>query len=121
MTLEVLFPQGKEVQLQGQTFNITPFKLGQLPVVLKAIQKIIQPIKQAEANGNFNDPAFLMGLIVEAGDDVIQLFSTILNRPIEFVQNFEMDESVNLVTAMIEVNSDFFSKRVQPLLHKNKI
>jgi hypothetical protein len=116
--LEILYPTGIDVTLHGEVFNIRPFKLGHITLVLKTVQQIIDPIKKAQITGNVNDPMVIMAILAETGDDLINLLSKILDRPVEFVNDLEQDESVKLISALIEVNKDFFSKRVQPILKK---
>lgn len=118
--LEILFPQGKEVILKEKVFTIKPFTLGQIPKVMQFMQKVAVPAQAAVYSGKAQDAATLMAIFAEAGEDIIKLVSAIIKEPVEFVTELEMDESVELIQAIIEVNKDFFSKKVAPILKKSK-
>lgn len=118
--LEILFPQGIDVNLKNEVINIKPFKLGQLPAVMKVMQKVANPIQQSMLTNVSQDANFLLSLIADFGDELIKLIALIIKKPIEFVEDLDQDETVILLKSIIEVNKDFFSKRVTPLIQQMK-
>lgn len=116
--LEILFPQGIEVTLKEELFTVKPFTLGQIPLVMAAMQKIAGPAQAALYSGKAQDAATLMGIFAVAGEDIIKLIAKIINKPEEYVNSLEMDESVKLIEAIVNVNKDFFLKKVTPILKK---
>lgn len=116
--LEVLFPSGKEITLTGKQFTITPFKFGQLPKVIKAITKAATNYEALKIEGTKIKPEVALTILSESGEDLIVLLSDILQVERTFIENLDPDEAVNLIIAFFEVNSDFFTKRVVPLITK---
>ena len=45
----------------------------------------------------------------------------VLEVEIEFIQNLEQDEAVNLLVVFYQVNKDFFSKKLLPILKSLKV
>ena len=114
--LEVLFPTGKEITLSGRQFVIKPFTFGQLPKVLKAVKKSTKMIEeQGISTSNVNSEAVLT-ILSESGTDLIDLLSEIMAVEKDFIEGLQVDEAIILITSFIEVNSDFFSKKVAPVL-----
>lgn len=112
--LEILFPTGKEVTIRNAVYCIKPFKLGQIPKVLKAINPIVG-VFAGLAQKNTNMLEVITSILAEGGDNILDLIVLATNSPAEFVKNeMELDEGIELLTAVIEVNSDFFIKKVLP-------
>jgi hypothetical protein len=84
------------------------------------MQKIATPAQAALYSGKAQDAAAIMAIFSEAGEDIIKLIAKLINKEISFVQELEMDESVLLIQAIIDVNKDFFSKKVTPILKKSQ-
>ena len=117
--LEVLFPTGKTITISNRTFSIIPFKFGQLPKIIKAISKAQTTVQQLELSGDkVAQQAAMITVLSECGTDLISLLADILDVDQSFIEELEMDEAVELLSAFFEVNADFFTKRVVPLLQK---
>lgn len=114
--LEVLFPNGVQVSLKGETFQIKPFTLGQLPVVMSLMKSAAGPTQKALLGLNPGDGAILMSILAEVGTELNTLIAKVLKKDLQWVEEIEMDEAVQLIIALIDVNKDFFSKKVTPLI-----
>lgn len=110
--LEVLFPEGKIINISGSDITIKPFTFGQLPKVMKLMKKLGG---LAIKNGNI-DFATALDVFADGGDELSVLMAECINKEVLFVTNLQMDEGLALIAAFIEVNSDFFIRKVLPML-----
>ena len=111
--LSILFPEGKEVTIRENVYCIKPFKLGELPKVLKAINPIVG-VFAGLAQKNANMLEVVTGILSEGGDNILQLMAIATKQPQEFIDELDLDEGIEVLTAVIEVNSDFFFKKALP-------
>lgn len=116
--MNTLFP-GKEIQLNtGETIIIKPFTFGQLPKAIKIGQKIGGLLANMYQQGKFEDQsqtsANLMLILSEGGEDLINLMSLGINKPRDWFDQLQGDDGLNLTIAFLEVNIDFFTKKMMP-------
>lgn len=116
--IETLFPTGKTITISNKEFHIIPFKFGQLPKVIKALNKAQLTVESLKIDNTKIDQAVMLTVLSECGTDLIVLLADILNEDKSFIEELEMDEAIILLQAFFEVNADFFTKRVVPLLQK---
>lgn len=118
--LDVLFPAGKEIQAGGETLIIKPLKFGQLPQASRLLAPVSKQIAAAfKASGEqtlADVAAQLVELMAESGEDVLRALGFFLGKPREWFDALDPDEGIALLYAVIEVNADFFNRRVLPLL-----
>lgn len=107
--ITTLFPQGKEVTLKGEKFLVMPFGFGQFPKVLSLMKRLKDP-----AEGSQLTLATLGTMLADNADVVVEFSTLATKKPASFFEDVPMDEGVALVQAIIEVNADFFVKRLQP-------
>ena len=48
------------------------------------------------------------------GEDLFSLMAILSDQPLEFIEELDLDEAVILLTAILEVNLDFFIQKVLP-------
>ena len=116
--LATLFP-GKEINLaSGETITIKPFTFGQLPKAIKIGQKIGGLLAEMYKQGKFEDKtqtsANLMLILSEGGEDLINLIGLGINKNREWFDQLQGDDGINLTIAFLEVNIDFFTKKMMP-------
>lgn len=118
--LNTLFP-GKEINLSsGEVITIKPFTFGQLPKAIKLGQKIggllADLYKQGKFQDSSNSAANLMLILSEGGEDLLSLIGLGINKPREWFDELQGDDGLNLTIAFLEVNIDFFTKKMMPQL-----
>lgn len=113
--LEVLFPQGKTLNIQGQELTIKPFKFGKLPAVFKAMEPIAGLFFNLTVAGT-NQISLISQLISEGGDNIMDLIVIGSGKTKEWVEELETEEGIDLLTAIIEVNFSFFTQKILPKL-----
>lgn len=110
--IEQLFPSGKEVTLKGKVFNIKPFGFGKFPKVLKLLKDMKDVASTDATLASVDVPT----LVMENADVVVEFAILATGEKKEFFDDLPLDEAVELLQAIIEVNADFFVKRLQPKL-----
>jgi hypothetical protein len=110
--LAVIVPNPKIIELSGEKIEIKPFTFGQLPKVMELIAKLTEPASQIKS---FQTQE-LAKIFSVFGEDIIQVLSVCLNKPVDFINNLRQDEGILLVKTFIEVNADFFTQTVLPLV-----
>lgn len=106
--LEVLFP-GRVITVAGEELLITPFKLTQIPVVAGLMAKYYR------LSGT-SDTLDVVDLIEKAGDDVWKMMCMSLGKDRAWLDTLNAEEGVDLLSAIIEENSDFFIKKLSPAM-----
>lgn len=114
--LNIIYPEGLKLTLQGQEVTINKFKFGQLPKVMRAIKSVAGPALQAFQTGVEPNLELFMEAGAEASSDLMQLMAECIKKPVSFIEDLDPDEGIKLIGAFFEVNADFFIKKVLPEL-----
>lgn len=105
--LETLVPHPVEVEAGGKTIAITPIRVKELPAFMRAVESLFG----AAASGA--DIAALLALNTDA---VIEAAAIGARQPRSFIDSLDLDELIDVAAAVLEVNADFFARRVAPRL-----
>jgi hypothetical protein len=116
-TLQQLFPLGKEVMIADKALRITPFKLGELPKVFRAVEPITTLVMEAFGSQQSQIKS-LTKIMVGGGDNVIDLIAIGSRQPRTWVEDLDADQGIELLAAVIEVNASFFVQKVLPILNR---
>jgi hypothetical protein len=100
--------QSVAVTVAGEQINVQPLKVGQVPAFARASRGILQDLDK------LNGADGIMELLADHGDDLIAAVSVATGMPVNLVQAIELDEFVGLATAVVQVNADFFTRRLAP-------
>lgn len=111
--LETMIPAPRTVTVGSEQVTIPPLKVKQLTQVLK-LSKPLVPSLSAMGKGN----ADIVALVVDFPDQVVAIVAVLLNRDVAWVEELEVDSLVDLATAVVEVNLDFFIQKVLPSVLK---
>lgn len=115
--LDALFPQPKRVSLTSVRgadgkpveIDVRPIRVGKLSAFMRAVSGLL---------GAFDDPDKLdvAALVMVHTDEIITALAVALDVEREFVEQLDVADLVTAVTAVIEVNADFFTHRLRPAL-----
>lgn len=116
--LNVLFP-AKEITIStGEVIKIAPFTFGQLPQALKLASKIGNLLGTLVKDGKLADKSkmatSIMFLISEGGEDLLNLLGLGINKDRAWFDTLQGDDGITLTVAFLEVNLDFFTKKMLP-------
>lgn len=104
--LNTLVPPATTITVGGESLSITPLRIGELPAFTRAIAPAI-----AEFRRDGVDWLALFGL---HGEAMLSALAVATRKPREWIEQLAADEAILLATTIIEVNSDFFARRVLP-------
>lgn len=123
--LDVLEPQARSVSFRGEGLEIRPLTVGQLPRLVRVARPVIDALFSQHAAPempNEGEPVdhdtldLMLDLIGNHGDAVFQAAAIAIGREPEWVAEGDLAEFAELATAVIEVNRDFFVRKLAPLL-----
>lgn len=98
-------PVPESMVIGGETLEISPLKVGELPTFARAVRPIASKLGP--------DPDWLR-LLSEDGESMIQALAIACRRPPEWVSNLALDDAIRLAEAVFGANADFFIRRVVP-------
>lgn len=101
-------PQPQVVVIAGETLELTPIRVGEVPKLLAAVQPIASHLTQAAPDW--------LALITQHGDAIVDVLAIAARRSREWVEALSIDDAVNLASVLFEVNADFFVQRVAPAI-----
>ena len=98
-------PVPESLVIGGETLDITPLKVGELPIFARTVRPIAGKLGP--------DPDWLR-LLSEDGESVILALAIACRRPPEWVSGLALDDAIRLAEAVFGANADFFIRRVVP-------
>lgn len=103
--LAALPPVLTTVTIRGESIELSPLRVGELPALLRVLQPIAHDITP--------EPEWLR-LISAHGERVIEALAIASRRPPTWVAELALDQAVRLADAVFEVNADFFLQQLLP-------
>lgn len=125
--LDTLFPEPREIDVTiwkdgrpvGKESVLVCFVLmSQTTKALKFIAPYISIIRNEMDRVRTDKGASLdlNSVVLQFGDEVVQLIAILTNRDYEFLQSLAPSDVLRILTACVEVNIDFFIRVLRPLL-----
>lgn len=111
--MSVLEPTFQEVGYRGENLTITALKVGQIPRFLRAAKPVFGALAGLANGAKELD---LVGLVAEHGDALIEAAAVATGKTPDWLGEGGADEFAHLIKAILEVNGDFFAKKVAPQL-----
>ena len=100
-------PVPESLVIGGETLDITPLKVGELPAFARAVRPLAGRLGP--------DPDWLR-LLSDDGESVILALAIACRRPPEWVAGLALDDAIRLAEAVFGANADFFIRRVLPAI-----
>jgi len=108
-TFAALPPAPRVIEIRGETLELTPITIGELPQFLSAVRPIASQFGQA---------VDWLNVFAEHGDALVNALAIASRRHHAWVADLSVDDAIHLAEAVLEVNADFFIQRLTPaLLH----
>ena len=104
--LESLIPQGTAVSVASDTVVLHPLRVGQLPAMLRAVGSLAGHLQR--------DPIDWLQLLAEHGDALLDAVAIGSGKTRAWVDGLTPDDALLLAAKVVEVNTDFFARRVIP-------
>lgn len=103
--LDALPPVPTSLVVGGESLEITPLKVGELPAFARAVRPLAAQLTA--------DPDWLR-LLSEDGEALLLALAIACRRPPDWVAALGVDEAIRLAEAVFAANTDFFIQRVVP-------
>ena len=119
--VQTFFPDGLNVTIKGEVFNIKPFVLRNRTKVLKVLSEIFVDFSAKMPNVSaMNQSAVVTAFISVAGDRFIDIYEIVLNKPKEWLEeNIGLSDEINIIKAVIEVNDfPFLLRQINQIFNK---
>ena len=104
---KTFLPEPVVLTLSGQTLELTPIRLGELPRLLKVVKALASDL---------NTEPDWMALLAEQGEPVLELLALTTRRDRAWINELSLQDAVQLAAAVFEVNADFFVGQVVPAI-----
>lgn len=102
-------PVPVSITVGGETIDITPLKVGELPAFARAVRPITERLATA--------PDWL-ALLSDHGEHVIEALAIASRRDVAWVAGLNIDDAIRLAEVVFEVNADFFVKKIVPEIER---
>lgn len=106
MSLETYIPEVRRPVIGGKAVSVAPLKVRQIPAFARAVS----PAAAALFAGD------IAGAIGRHGESLIEAISIATGEPVEWLGDLEALDFMRLVADVVEVNADFFGRRMAPEL-----
>lgn len=133
-SLDLLFPEGRQVTICGEVVTVNKIYVLQLPVAAKLMQPVMDLLVSNRliivniVKMNENDTGKIefdyapdwsmriLGAMGDSGDLIIDLCAFMIGKDRAFFAKVDLDEFIQLLQAIFQVNNDFFIRRILPRL-----
>lgn len=106
--LDSLGPPAGAVSVGGETLEVKPLTVGQLPAFLRAVGPILNKLTAPEIDW--------LNLLALRGDELLVALAIATGQPREWVNDLRPDEALLLAAKVIAVNAEFLTGTVLPTL-----
>lgn len=107
--LDILTPAEHKVAIGGEEITVTPIRMGKLQAFTKALEPIFGEVMAA-----IQGEADLLHVIAHHTADMIEAVSIGTGLSRERIEELLPDEFLDLASAVLMANADFFARRLLP-------
>lgn len=116
--LDVIDPAPLAVTYLGERLEIRPLTVGAVPGIVRLARPVIDAVLQLQDVPDENSEAMVdlaLDMIDKHGEALFGAVALAIGREADWVRQGELDEFISLCKRLVEVNRDFFEKRLAPL------
>lgn len=112
-------PDGtQEILKREDAHYVRPFVFREFGQVTKRFNRLMAALPEGEMD--LRNPVYLAlavsHVLGSESEAIFELVGLAIKRPVEYFDTIDLDEGIRLVTALFEVNRDFFVRRVLPMV-----
>ena len=100
----------------GERVEVAPLKVRQLGAFARAVGPLIEDLSVIATMPAGDQAGAFGSVVVRHCDEVAQAVASATGRTAEWVGNLDLDDLVGLAGVVVEVNADFFVRRLLPVL-----
>lgn len=117
---EILFPAGKQLKIGEVEITVSRMKLHQIIKSTGLLSGVFELSYQLLQEKDLNIK-LIMELFSTDGDNMLEFISIAIGKDRKFVNELDMDDAIDVLTAILEVNMDFFASKVMPMMNKRVV
>lgn len=106
--LDALIQAPARIEVAGETLEIWPLVVIQIPAILRAARPVVEALRRGESD--------ILGLLADHGDRLLEAVAIATGRTRAWVDALPADDLVRLAGVVVEVNADFFVRRLLPAI-----
>lgn len=106
--IDTLLPD-RNIEVAGEQIIVRPYKFAQLPQASAIVAKYMNMFQAGQQPD-------LVALLTEGGEDIFKLMCLATNKDRKWLDTLEAEDGINLLAVVVEVNYDFFTRKLSPLL-----
>lgn len=117
--LEVIDPAPSSVVFRGERLEIRPLTVGAIPGIVRLARPVIDAVlelKQVPDEHSDGMVDLALDMVDKHGEALFQAVALAIGRDPDFVAASDLGEFIELCRKLVEVNRDFFVRRLAPLL-----
>lgn len=113
-------PDTQLVLKDGTKIEIYKCKTRNIGSVLQLVSKVLEDLGVKDTKGaitvDLNDPAVMLKILAQSSGNVLEVAGDLCSLSHEQIADLEIDDTLKVVMRIVEVNKDFFSKNVLPIV-----
>ena len=100
------FPVGKDIKINGETFNIQPFVVKNRIKVVRIMTDVVLEISKSGSKFQAEDVVQYVPKLIEIfGDRLIEVYEIVLKKDRDWVENnIKIVDEIEILNAIVEVN-----------------
>jgi len=119
-SLDVIAPPVRAVAVRGETLEVSPLRLEQLPAFISAsrplIGRVMIALTMAEVGATLEMGALLLDVLEQDARAFAQAAAVVTGRSEEWLAGAPLNDIAELAEAIVAVNADFFARRLPALI-----
>lgn len=116
--LEVFAPQGVDVTVGGEKFNVQPFMLGNRLKVISILAKIFMECAKLPGFRDLDNAGAIASIMQVAGDRLADIYVVVLKKEKEWLEtHMTLKDEVMVIDAIMQVNDlPFLVRQIQGMI-----
>ena len=118
--LETFFPEGKNIKIAGQDFNIQPFVLKNRTKVLRILSEVFAEMAKNNMQ-EMSQASAVTSFVNIAGDKLVEIYQIVLGKDAEWLgDNVQLKDEIAIIQAVLEVNDiPFLISQIKGIMKVN--
>lgn len=114
--LEAFDPPTDTVSVGGETLTITPIRVVHLPALIREVKALMTAGVALPTDATALQPGWVLDLVENHLDAILRICALAIGRPTDWVGQLDAMELIELAMKVVEVNADFFGRRLGPVM-----
>jgi hypothetical protein len=113
---DVIEPPARSATFNGRQITVAPLKVGQLPAFARAIKPISGAVEAIATGRAALTVEAMLDIIADHGEAIIDAVALASGVSVAELSESTPDQLIELAAVCLEVNADFFARRLTPAI-----